>query len=544
MKGCRTIWIPVKAVKLYFLLSILFTTADLALAQETIFTLLKTDAKKADAYYSSKNYRKALDLYLTLADKSNDDQFYLQIARSYYYMNQPKDAARWYARFLSENKVMPAKDIFFYAETFSALKQYDLAIQWYSQYLGINNNDPAIIKKIWRLKNREYLYEDSIHYTVKLLNTNSDAGDLCPVMHREGLIFMSNRKRQTVVDQVDANNLPFYKLYLSRATPDTINNELIVQYEKPMLFCKELNARFNEGPVALYNDQQRMIYTATGDPSEKDKGKRTLQLYFAALQGETWEITAPFVYNSKEYSITDPAISKDGTVLYFSSDMNGGFGGKDLYKSSFINSQWTKPVNLGDQINTSGDESFPFIHGNSLYFASNGQAGLGGLDIFHATIEENGFGEVLNIGYPINTNFDDFAITLNDDGTKGYFSSNRGNHGDDVYALAIDLQSYPLLITGILKYKEESWKDSAELKILPKAQLFLIDNIRNITVQSSTSDTEGKFSLMIPYFSQYRIKVVGSNNRDEAFVSLELSKGKNSGSTYEIVIVKNIFKNP
>lgn len=543
MSDYLTIRIPAGPhIKWIVLFAFLISMPDITLAQETIFSFLQNDVKKADGYYAAKNYRQALDLYIKMSDRSKSDRYFLQIARSYYYLNQPKDAAQWYAKTFSQKKALPVKDIFIYAETLSALKQYDQAIQLYTQYLSVNSDDPVCIKKIWRLKNREYLYEDSIHYTVKLLNTNSTWSDLCPVLYGQSILFISNRERQSLISEVDASNSQFYRLYYSSMREDTLNNELILNYEKPMLFSKELSTRFHEGPVAFYDDQRRMIYTATGDPSEKDKNKRTLQLYFAERQDEIWKPISSFPYNSKDYSITDPAIRKDGQVIYFSSDMPGGVGGKDLYQSSFVNGQWTKPVNLGEQINTSGDESFPFIHGNSVYFTSNGHAGLGGLDNFSAPILENGFGEAQNLGYPINTNFDDFAIALSDDGTTGYFSSNRKNGNDDIYEVAIDLQSYPFMITGILKYKEESWIDSAELKILPNAQLFLIDNIKNTIVQTSTSGPSGEFSLTIPYFSQYRIKVVERNDNDETFVSLELSKRRNAESNYEIVVVKNVFK--
>lgn len=543
MSLCLTIKISKAAHILWiFVFVFLIFASQPGFAQETIFSLLQPDAEKADSYYNSKNYHQALDLYIKISNKSNDDQYWLKIARSYHYVNQHKDAANWYAKYLAKKKELPLDDIFIYAESLSALKQYDEAIGLYTQYLNHRKDDPICIKKIWRLKNREYLYEDSIHYTVKLLNTNSNWSDLCPVMYGQGILFMSNRERQTVISQVDASNSQFYRLYYSGISLDTVNDELHENYAKPMLFSRELSDAFHEGPVAFYDDQHRMIYTATGDPSEKDKSKRTLQLYFAEHQDGRWTIVSSFPYNSKEYSITDPFMRKDGTVMYFSSDMPGGLGGKDIYQSSFMNGTWGKPVNLGEQINTSGDESFPIIHGNSLYFTSNGHAGLGGLDIFSATVELKGFGEAQNIGYPVNTNFDDFAIILSDDGTKGYFSSNRKGGNDDIYEVSIDLQSYPFMITGILKYKEESWKDSAELKIYPNAQLSLIDNLKNKIVETSTSGPSGDFSLAIPYFSQYRIKVIGGYDLEENFVSLELTKRRTSGNQYEIVVVKNAFK--
>ncbi len=527
--------------KFILLIVAILVAPNIAFGQETIFSVLKTDRQNADDYFERKNFRHALPLYLNLLRKVKDDEIELRIARSYYGLNQPKEAEEWYRRVIPKVKTLPTEDILNYAESLSALGQYDRAINWYEQYLKRENNDPLTLRKIWRLKNRIYLYEDSIHYVVTTLEINTELAEIAPVIAGDTLIFMSNRKRKTLVDRVDNNNAPFFRLYYSQKLKDTINNEVINRYGTPSLFAKSLNSKFHEGPVALYNHDKSMVYSATGDASVKDRSKRTLQLFFAEIHNGHWQVIEPYKFNSREYSITDPSISKDGKTLYFSSNMTGGYGGKDIYKSSFINGQWTKPVNLGNQLNTPGDEVHPFINDNILYFTSNGHAGLGGLDIFKVSIGQNSLGEVQNMGYPINTNYDDFALALNDKGFWGCFTSNRRNGNDDIYEIAIDLQSYPLVISGLLKYKEESWLDSTELKILPEARLSLIDNIKNVTVDSVTSDSDGKFSLAIPYFSQYLIKVVSSNKKEEVFVSLDLSKRRSSGN-YEIVVVRNVFK--
>ena len=133
-----------------------------------------------------------------------------------------------------------------------------------------------------------------------------------------------------------------------------------------------------------------------------------------------------FRYNSQEYSLSHPSISTDGQTLYFVSDMPGGFGGQDLYKCLWSKTGWSRPQNLGDKINTTGNETAPFIHNNqALYFASDGHAGFGGLDVFKILMVNKKVVEIQNIGYPVNTPFDDFGLILNQEGTHGYFASNR-----------------------------------------------------------------------------------------------------------------------
>jgi len=268
-----------------------------------------------------------------------------------------------------------------------------------------------------------------------------------------------------------------------------------------------------------------------------------MRLYFAEIREGHWKITTAFPYNSEEYSIYNPTTNESGTLLYFSSDMKGGFGGKDLYKSENNNGQWTTPVNLGEIINTSQDEVFPFLHDRTLYFSSNGHPGLGGLDIFKTEPGNSASIEVENVGYPLNTNFDDFGIVIDSLNTHGYLSSNRkgGGYNDDVYEFDMDLQTYPLEINGVMKFKEHSWTDTLELKLMPNAKIDLIDNVRNITVQESKCNDSGKFSLTIPYYSKYKIRVV-SEDKDENIVSLEIPKHRKGQGKHEIVIVKDPFK--
>ena len=531
----------ISPIRVSFVLIALLTFSSFAYGQETVFTLMRSDEKKAAAYYNAKNYRQALKLYESMSTHSKDDEYYLPIARSYYYLHEPKNAVKWYDKFVSLDKNLPVKDIFLFAESLSASAQYEQAIKYYTQYQALSNEDPIVMKKIWQLKNRSYLFEDSIHYTLTRISTNTDAADICPVPYGGGFVFISNRKRRAVIEKVDGSDVPFYKLYSSALVVDTTGSTMNLKFTSPDDFAPELNLKYQLGPVSFYSNEKKMAFIASGEPSPSDKNKRSLQLFFAEHDGKMWSLKNSFPFNNADISITSAVVKEDGTVLYFASDMPGGYGGLDLYSSSIVNGAWSKPVNLGETINTTGDESFPSISGNTLYFASNGHAGLGGLDIFKSLINSGEFGEVENIGYPVNTNYDDFALSLSKDMSKGFLTSNRAKT-DDVYELIIDLQSYPFTIAGVLKYKEESWKDSGDLKIFPSAQLLLIDNIKNAVVGSATSDENGMFSLTIPYFSQYRIKVIGSQQDDEAFVSLDLSKTRYGENKSEIVVVKNSFK--
>jgi tetratricopeptide (TPR) repeat protein len=510
--------------------------------QETVFTLLKSDMRLADQYFKRKNFKGALNLYENMArKKTSAGEITLKIGRCHYFLKQYREAIAVYEAHEKEGHNLSAEDRFYYAEAQSCVADYKQAINGYRQYLLQVPDDQLVMKKIWQLSNIRYLYEDSLHYAVRSVPLNTDRGDLCAVPFRKGLVFMSNREEVQVVSKIDAaSNAPFYRLYYSSALKDTAG---IFQYGKPSLFGRELSAKLHAGPVAFYDRSRKMVFVATGNNAGAN-GERTLRLYFAAEEAGTWKITQAFPYNSTNYSISDPAITEDGRILYFSSDMKGGFGGKDLYWCEYKNGQWTKPMNLGEFINTPYDEVCPYFHhSGALYFSSNGHAGFGGLDIFRSDSTAAGFGEPRNAGYPLNSNHDEFGLVVDSLSIHGYFSSNRGKEGldDDIYEFDMDLQAYPLTITGLVKYKEHSWSDSSALEPLPNAKVYLTDNLRGITVYETVSDSTGNFSITIPYFSMYKIRVRGQNN-DENIVSLEIPRHRKLHTVHEIVLIKDTFK--
>ncbi len=510
--------------------------------QETVFTLLKKNSRLADDYYQNKNYQAAIPIYEKLYKRDPlSTTLPIKIARSFYFLKEYEKAITAFES--KRNSDETAEDIFYYAESVSATGNYEKAISVYREFLKKKPADPIMTQKIWRLNNIHYLYEDSLHYAVRPISLNTINGELCATPYKDGLIYISNRKEAQIVEKIDGRvGKPFYKAYYAVAAADSIKRNILT-YKKPSLFGKNLYSGLHAGPMAFYQHQKKMILVSTGQRT-KEKGTRTLQLFFAMEQDGHWEITHSFPYNSNEYSITDPTINEAGTVLYFSSDMKGGFGGKDLYRSYYQNNQWTKPENLGDGINTPYDEAYPFLHRNAtLYFSSNGHPGLGGLDIFKSQLRVNEFDEVVNAGYPINTHADEFGISIDSLSTHGYFSSNRskGGYDDDIFEFDIDLQTYPLEISGWMRYKEFNWSDHSELKPFANAKFFLIDNLRDVIVQQGTSDDKGNFTWTIPYFSKYRIRVVGPDN-DEHIVSLEIPTSRKMLSKHEVVIVKDAFK--
>ena len=211
-----------------------------------------------------------------------------------------------------------------------------------------------------------------------------------------------------------------------------------------------MNKKLHEGPASFSSKSKTLAYTKNNYNDVSKDGFSTLQIFFKSYENGKWSDEKSFSYNSSEYSVAHPYLSENGNVLYFSSNMPGGFGGSDLYKVEKDNyGNWSAISNLGNKINTEGDEYYPFYDekGEILYFSSNGHLGLGGLDVFATKLSSP---KVINIGTPVNSQYDDFAFVLKSDGKLGYFSSDRinGKGGDDIYAIQV---LKPLLFNKTVK---------------------------------------------------------------------------------------------
>lgn len=510
--------------------------------QPTVFTVLQDPLKLGDRNFMEGNYTAAIGFYQnSLSRNPGDTRTQLKLARSYYHIKNYEKSVSVYNSAMAKKDVLPKQDLYYYAEAQLALLNRKVALEYYKRFLELEPDNDLVAKKIWRLNNINYLYEDSAHYSIRPVAINTTFGELCAVPFRNSIVFTSNRKRVSLVDEVNGKqNAPFYQLYTAPLGEDSIRNgDLIVGAVTH--FASSIKSRFNVGPVAFFNNNSKMVYVST---SEKDGGEnRTLGLYFASFEDNRWSEVIPFPYNSDEYSIGDVTINEEGTRLYFSSDMKGGIGGKDIYTSQWVNGKWTKPKNAGDVINTPQNEVFPYLYKNTtLYFSSNGHAGIGELDIFKAQVKADGYGEPENVGYPLNSGRDDFGLTFDSLGAHGYLTSNRMNGGydDDVYEFDMDLQVYPFSITGVVKYKEHTWSDESAILPWSDAKVLLVDSRVGVSIAEATTDGDGRFSLTIPYFSKYYLQV---NDRDgkEYKASLEILKHARDTYEHEIVLVKDIF---
>jgi tetratricopeptide (TPR) repeat protein len=522
---------------------LLIITSTTSFAQQTVFSVLQGPAKLGDEEFEKHNYKGAIEFYESaMAKDPGNTDVLSKASQCYWLLKDYKNCVEMFRALEKNGIALTQSEIFNYAEAQAAIGNYRAAIASYKKYLDGDKQNELVSKKIWALSNIGFLQEDSSHYKIKLLETlATKASEMGVALNSNGIVFTSNRKGSRPIDMAMGDVAgPYYELYVAGLKVDSATNK--ISLSKASRFAKSLGFSYNVGPVAFYNHNQKMIFVASAQKTADD-GSRQLGLYFAELKNDKWKVTSAWPHNSENYSISDITINDEGNRIYFSSNMRGGIGGKDLYVSVSKDNTWSKPSNLGDAINTKRDEAFPYLHRNgTLYFSSDGLPGIGGLDIFRSTITKNGYSEPENIGYPINSQGDDFGLAFDSLAIHGYFSSNRlhGGLDDDIYEFQMDLQTYPFQMTGVLKYKDHNWSDTLDIHTWGNVKLSLIDTWQNITIQETTSGPDGDFVLTIPYFSRYHILVTDENDNVHK-ASLELEKYRTEAYRYEIVIVKELF---
>ena len=388
---------------------------------------------KADRFFEHFIYPKAVENYeKAQAEKESFDAYSsLQIANCYRLMNTPISAENWYAK-LEGNEIMTDQDYTNYAQVLLENGKDEEA----KRILTYLKHEEIDIERLRTMDDRGQFFRDSLAYFVSNMSINSEEADFGPAFYKDGIAFVSNRKTKKILQSTYAwDGTYFLDLYYTENSEEGLT--------RPEAFSDRLNTIFHEGPMAFFDDGNKVIFTRNnfnlGRTKTSVEGVNKLKLYSAERIGKKkkWSKSEPLPFNSDEYAVGHPTLTKDGKTLYFSSDMPGSIGEADIFRSDLVNGQWSTPVNLGAEINTSLDELFPYISSdNVLYFASAGHSGIGGLDIYHVDLNADKL-EVVNMGYPVNTRNDDFGMIL--EGKKGYFASDRhgGMGSDDIYELTI-----------------------------------------------------------------------------------------------------------
>ena len=375
-----------KKILFYLSFLILFSGVNSNLsASGKIDSLINTyNLKRADKAFENMAYIKAIDIYSNLIKKEFiNDHIYRNIAFACLKTEDIERAIRNY-RLLVNGSNFEAEDIYNYAQALKFSGDYQESDRWMKKYSTLNSEDTRIERQL--NSNEKITAIRSINkYDIESVTFNSKYSDFGPALREDILYFASERRDEGVLNYEYAwKEDPYLDIYEVNLEGTVVN---------PKFLKGKVNSKFHDGPVCFSKDGQEMFFTRNNTIwrifSKRGEDKvNNLKIYYSQLVNNEFNTPIELSFNSENYSCGHPSLSPDGSTLYFTSDMPGGYGGADIYLTERTGSGWSKPENLGPEINTEGNEMFPYIlESGTLFFASDGHLGFGGLDLFKAKLD-------------------------------------------------------------------------------------------------------------------------------------------------------------
>ena len=465
----------------------IYTILLLIAVSTTIVSAQNSKTKKADNLYDRLAYTDAAQAYQKVLKKGTTDVYVFErLANCYYFINDTKKAEMYYKR-VAKSKDANPEAIYNYAQTLKANGKFSDYNTWMKNFAKLSPNDTRV-KEF--MKNPNYIpkiMDDMARYTAtNMEDINSEYADFGGIVYGKDFYFASGRNTSRKTYQW--NEEPYLEIYKATNVGGTMKNAELLN--------GDVNTKYHESNAVISADGKRMYFDRNdyfeGDYDKSANGINQINLYYAEnIDGKGWSAVVSAPFNNNEYSTGHPALSQDGNTLYFVSDMPGGKGGSDIYMVA-INSDGSlgTPERLGDNINTEGKELFPYIDSNgTLYFSSNGHMGIGGLDVFYAEAQGDGFDVVTNLGKGVNSSADDFAYKYDPTSQSGYVSSNRegGMGSDDIYM--VEAVEIPCEVTIAVLVINENTNAA-----VAGARVDLYDTMGN-RLSTKTSNVDGMVSF-------------------------------------------------
>lgn len=451
---------------------------------------------KKEFFVAGENYKA---VYSKTKNKDEKNEASFKTAECYRLSNDMKNAENWYRKTVKSDPKNVEAELRL-AQALKSNQKFSEAIVEFNEYKKLN---PAAAEEIdkqikgceyalkWKNEKTRYLIEN-----VKPLNTKWS--DFAPMWYKKDMLyFTSDRDKGASSKMYGWTGNQYTDLYSVTYKVDKKNPNLI-KYGIPALVDKDkINTPFNDGTAAFDSKFTTIYYTQCS--GRKGDGK-FCRIWTANAAGSEWNDPAPVSFSPDSFTCGHPTLSKDGQTMYFTSDMPGGYGGKDLWFVTYSkrSKTWGDPVNLGPIVNTSEDEMFPFIHEDgTLYFSSNGHTGLGGFDIFYTKGSTTDWSDPVNMKSPINSGGDDFSLILSKDKESGFFSSTRegGKGQDDIYRFYMT----PLVFTlsGVAR-------DVKTKELLPNTVLTITNSSDSVKLVVKTNDL-GAYKITLKPRTDYEL---------------------------------------
>ncbi len=468
-----------------------------------LFSVLSVYSQKGittrpDKAFEAGKYYEAIDLYKLAFGKTKDKtlrgEITFKTAECYRMLKDFDQAELWYMKAIKKDFMGPVA-ILYLADAMRANGKFVEAKEQYGIYKkfvpddirAINGEKACDLAQEWIANPTRYKIENMYYF-------NSKESDYSPTYGSSNykMILFTSSRESTNGDKISkVTGQKYTDIFKTRVDRKG-------KWSEPEPLGNDVNTEYDEGSPSTNKKCNTLYFTCF---KEGEDGKMSCKIYEAKKDGIEWIDVKPVDIVSDSIVAGHPAISADEKTLIFVAQMKGGQGGKDLWKvtRSSDGGKWSEPVNLGSDINTAGDEMFPFIHEDgTLYFSSDGHLGMGGLDIFMAIEQSAGSWKVENMKVPLNSTADDFGITFEESMERGYFSSNRpgGKGDDDIYQFTLPPIEYKLIGTVYNKKSET---------IIAGADVTLIGS--DGTNISKKSENDGTFTFKLSPNTDYRINV-------------------------------------
>jgi outer membrane protein OmpA-like peptidoglycan-associated protein len=491
--------------------------------------------KKGNREYSDMQYSKAILHYNKAIAKEDNHEAKIKLANCYRLVNDYKKAEELYSEIVNFPEAEPA-NMFYYAKILMSNGNYEEAKVWLKNYLSKSPHDVVAKMLLTSCNSVKQFMKDTTLYTLESVPITDVESSFGMVPYDKGVVFTADKKTSAAKAEPWTGK-SYYDLYFSEKDKDG-------RWLSPQLLKGEINGRYHEGPATFNKTGDVVYFTRSNyyrsDLKKSSRNENNLKLFKAALVDGKWSQLEELPFNSDEYSVGHPCLAPDQRSLYFISDMPGGSGGTDIYVAVYDGTSWSKPENMGNEINTAGNEMFPFIADDgTFYFSSDAHNNLGGLDVFATSFDKknNKWLQVENLNYPLNSSKDDFGFVMKGDNRTGFVSSNR-TEGDRTYTFRKNDPTFNLSGKVTVKGKGTPFEG---------AMISIIDETNEAKNARTTLFTNalGQYSFRLKPNTDY---IVYGSKADYFTQSIELStKGEKYSKDYianfvldEIIIEKPI----
>ena len=398
----------------------------------------KKQFNKANALFKNGEYGNAIPLYEEILEKRQGVATQSKLAYCYRMNNRLEEAEKLYAKVVTHKRAR-TETFLYYGEALMSNEKYDEAKVWFQKYAEAEPDDPKGAAMVLACDQVPSIQPYFANVQINPFLQNTEADDNSPVFWNGGLVFTSDRNlgAKLLKEKAGATGRDYLHIYYSKEQPES---EISFKVADGISKLNELNK--NSGNTSFSFDSTKVFFTKNSNQLNR-KSAYNLQLFSAEVSGNSFKKVKKLNFCSGEMNYMHPAVSVDGNRLFFTSDRSGGEGGTDLYVSYRNNDKWGIPKNLGEVINTPGNEGFPFMdEKGNLFFCSKGHVGYGGFDIFVTRQNPDGsWQKPTNLGKPINSSLDDISIAIERGGRRGAFTSSRMGGDDDIFLIQFEGQT-------------------------------------------------------------------------------------------------------